>query len=97
MKISSEWFEQSECKRRGLNPDFFFPDMDTRDFPTYDAAKSVCNACPVKDRCLDNALNLYFAEDGMHGGLTRGQRRGLRKVFTKIPDEVFESLAESLL
>ena len=66
-----DWVNQAACA--GLDPDLFHP---TRGEPT-DAAKTICEACPVRAECLDYALrtNQQF---GIWGGLTEQARGRLR-------------------
>ena len=42
------------------------------------AAMRVCEGCPVKQACLDYALEVDAS--GVWGGTTRAQRRGMRRV-----------------
>jgi WhiB family redox-sensing transcriptional regulator len=64
------WRQRGAC--RGLEPDIFYPPDDE------DAgeAKAVCAQCPVKDRCLEFALETREAE-GIWGGTTGRERRRL--------------------
>ena len=69
------------CK--GMGFDNFFPDKGGN--VQFDAAQQVCNACPVRKRCLEYALNNEI-EHGVWGGtsptkrmrLLRERRTGLR-------------------
>jgi hypothetical protein len=53
---TEHWRQRAAC--RNEDPDLFFPVTD--DGPGYErqvaAAKAVCRGCPVRDRCLDEAL-----------------------------------------
>jgi WhiB family transcriptional regulator, redox-sensing transcriptional regulator len=41
------------CARPGTDPELFFPDPDTTDYPARVAAAGrVCAACPVRTACL---------------------------------------------
>lgn len=51
-------------------------------FPPGDYAKSpeavaICEECPAREACLDHAI--VHNEDGIRGGLTESQRRGIRR------------------
>ena len=66
------WQERSLCAQ--TDPEAFFPEKggSTRD------AKRVCEACTVKDACLEYAM----ANDerfGIWGGLSERERRRLRR------------------
>jgi len=60
-------------------PEIFYPEGPEH-VRRYDerTAKSICNACPVRELCLDYAL--VAKEDfGIFGGLTPQERRLLRR------------------
>lgn len=42
-------------------------------------AKAVCGLCSVRAECLHFALTTKGINDGIYGGLTPGQRDGLRR------------------
>lgn len=76
------WRDEAAC--RDHSTDLFFPpdphDDDDKDGPRrretrrmYRQAIRICNSCPVKQECLDYALD--FPEPfGIWGGLTRPER-----------------------
>ena len=71
------WMQQAAC--RGVDPDLFFPvgpggpgAESTR------RAKEVCGRCTVREACLAYAL-ASGCTDGIWGGLTERERRGLRR------------------
>lgn len=81
------WIEKAACRGIAHNPDFN-PDED----PFYDPperedggdkweyARALCDRCPVKQACLDDALRLEHkgqAREGFRGGHTPNQRRRL--------------------
>lgn len=77
--MSRAWMDGAACTE--VAPDLFFADatnlVDTK------LAKKVCVECPVKDQCLQYALENRM-EYGVWGGLTVLERRSLlRKV--KVP------------
>lgn len=66
------WQDRAAC--RGMNPDLFFPARgeETRQ------AKKVCARCPVREECLDFALE-NAEKFGIWGGLSERERRGERR------------------
>ena len=62
------WREQAACK--GLPVNMFYPERgeDSRD------AKTVCDACPVLDDCLADAMR-HHEHHGIWGGLSERERR----------------------
>jgi WhiB family redox-sensing transcriptional regulator len=72
--LPGDWIEQALCCEVGSET--FFPPDDkpvTRDF--YAKAKTVCNNCPVIDKCLDYGI---YDEYGVFGGTTPSERRIMR-------------------
>lgn len=65
------WLDQAAC--RGLDPALFHPQ---RGEPT-EPAKRVCASCPVRQECLDWALEAN-EKHGVWGGMSERQRRQLR-------------------
>jgi WhiB family redox-sensing transcriptional regulator len=66
------WSEDGRCAT--ADPELFFP----RRGADTSAARSLCRACPVRDECLDYALETR-QKFGIWGGMTEGQRRRLRR------------------
>lgn len=68
----AEWFERARCK--GMDPDRFF----VRGIAQARPVIRVCERCPVKDACLNYALenDINF---GVWGGLTERQRRAYQR------------------
>lgn len=71
---TESWSERANC--RGCDPDLFFPARG--DNHTLAAAKNVCASCEVRPECLDYAM-VNVERHGVWGGLSEGQRRGLRR------------------
>lgn len=74
---TDSWREESLCQ--SSNIDVFFPVGTTG--PAIDlieAAKTICDACPVARECLEFALETG-QEAGVWGGLTEDERRAIRK------------------
>lgn len=68
-----EWLEQAICKD---DPDLMFPDNNVYGIGQ---AKEICAACPVRDDCLEDALQTGDNDHGIRGGLTPRERRALAK------------------
>lgn len=68
------WRDFAECAADDVHPDLFFPssEADAR------LALNVCARCRVVDECLDWAMT-HNEDEGVWGGLTEGQRKGLRR------------------
>lgn len=66
--MNANWRNRAAC--RGIDPDIFFPVTDEEAEP----AKAVCNACPVREACLEFALAARERE-GVWGGATERERR----------------------
>ena len=78
LDTDARWQDLAVCK--GMDPTTFFgPEhaetvKEKRD--REDAAKEVCNTCPVKQECLEYALEAREAY-GIWGGLTELERKAL--------------------
>ncbi len=66
--MNATWRNRAAC--RGIDPDIFFPVTDEEAGP----AKAVCDACPVREACLEFALAAREKE-GVWGGATERERR----------------------
>lgn len=66
--MTTPWNSRAAC--RGLDPLIFFPATDEE----AGSAKSVCNACAVRESCLEHALGVRERE-GVWGGCTESERR----------------------
>jgi len=64
----TEWTSRARC--RGLDPEQFF----VRSLQQAKSAIQVCQRCPVRQECLDHAVDESI-EVGVWGGLTERQRR----------------------
>jgi WhiB family redox-sensing transcriptional regulator len=67
-----DWFNQGECL--GVDPELFFPERGA----SSREAKACCTACPVRQQCLDYALD-NSEKFGIWGGLSERQRRQIRR------------------
>jgi WhiB family redox-sensing transcriptional regulator len=63
---------------RDADPDLFFPPPGRGASRQIATAKGICRACPVRRACLNWALG-NNEDAGVWGGLTREERRGLRR------------------
>ncbi|HXY44652.1 MAG TPA: WhiB family transcriptional regulator [Acidimicrobiales bacterium] len=66
--MNATWRQRAAC--RGLDPDIFYPVSDEDAWE----AKAVCDACPVRQPCLEHAL-AGREREGVWGGLTERERR----------------------
>ena len=70
--VEQEWQEQALCAQ--TDPETFFPEKggSTRE------AKRICQACAVRDECLEYALE-HDERFGIWGGLSERERRRLKR------------------
>jgi WhiB family redox-sensing transcriptional regulator len=66
--MSNHWYENAACK--GMETNLFFSDGSV-------FAKMVCRTCPVKDACLQEALDT--GSRGIWGGTTEYERNGMKR------------------
>ena len=69
----SDWASLALCQ--GMTDLFYPPSGDNEGF---DAAKAVCDRCPVRRQCLDFAMRFEETE-GIWGGTSGRERRELRR------------------
>ena len=73
----TDWRDRAACS--GLDPDLFFPvSTSGASLTEIDAARRVCQRCPVTTPCLSWALGLGQVS-GIWGGTTEEERRALRR------------------
>lgn len=73
-----EWQERGRCKTdRSVDPRIFFPEGDEATAQSF-AAKRVCAKCPVRELCLQYALdeNIKY---GVWGGTSYNDRRKIKR------------------
>ena len=71
----TDWRDQAACS--GLDPDLFFPVSASGASRTdIEAARHICQRCPVMTPCLRWALDLGQVS-GIWGGTTEEERRAL--------------------
>jgi WhiB family redox-sensing transcriptional regulator len=73
VSVRTDWFDDAAC--RDTDTIVFFPTSDAQAAE----AKAICASCPVREECLEHALETRPA-DGVWGGLTAIERhRVLRR------------------
>ncbi len=70
-KTPGEWVHDALCAQ--TDPELFFPTKSDHGL----VAKEICVACPVRQPCLDYALD--YADFGIWGGMSVNERRRLRQ------------------
>ncbi len=71
------WSDAGACL--GEDPELFSPDGTLGKWVQVIAdAKAICGRCPVRDRCLEWALDNH-EDHGIYGGLTEDERGNLRR------------------
>ncbi|MEU1125867.1 WhiB family transcriptional regulator [Streptomyces sp. NPDC005899] len=71
------WRTHAAC--REVDPDLFFPIGSTGPaLVQAEEAKAVCRQCPVREQCLDWALE-NAQDSGVWGGLDENERRALKR------------------
>jgi WhiB family transcriptional regulator, redox-sensing transcriptional regulator len=74
---SVDWRHFAAC--RDIDPDLFFPvGTGGPALQQIARAKAVCWGCPVRERCLTDALE-SGQDAGVWGGLTEDERRVLKR------------------
>lgn len=73
------WMSEGEC--RGIDPNIFFAEPGNGHDPEQTSmladAKRICAGCPVREQCLEWALQRR--EAGIWGGTTENERRVIRR------------------
>ena len=70
--LREPWMSDALCAETA--PEMFFP--ETGQSPA--AARKLCAACDVRERCLEYALSNNL-QDGIYGGLSPKERARLRR------------------
>lgn len=70
------WWRYAAC--RDSDPDLFFPPRSTTAKRLEAQAKAICNACPVRNTCLEEALTNH-EKHGIFGGTTPRERTRIMK------------------
>jgi WhiB family redox-sensing transcriptional regulator len=77
MMHALDWMHFAACE--GMNTNQFFPEYN---FLIEDRVLAACDRCPVKQDCLDWALD--NDEKGVWGGLTEEQRTQISTVRSRV-------------
>jgi WhiB family transcriptional regulator, redox-sensing transcriptional regulator len=78
---SDTWRTSALC--RHADPDLFFPVGTTGTAIEHiEAAKAVCERCPVKEPCLQFAIETN-QENGVWGATSEEERRALRRAWVR--------------
>ncbi len=76
--FDDSWRTKASCRQ--TDPDLFFPIGTTGTAIEHiEAAKAVCNACPVQGPCLEFAM-VTNQDAGVWGGTSEDDRRALRRL-----------------
>lgn len=73
LTLDGDWWRDAACC--GEDPELFFPPEDADE--RIEAAKRVCDTCPIRQQCLDWAVS--NREHGIWGGLTDRERQTERR------------------
>lgn len=76
--LTADWREQAACRNPEVDKRLFFSDSNVEK----NQAIEVCDTCPVKQECLDYALERP-KEIGVWGGTTERQRMRLRRHYSR--------------
>ncbi len=77
----NSWRSQARCL--GTNPELFFPLGGTgRPLAQAEMAKAMCLGCPVRQLCLQYALETNQVT-GVWGGTTEDERRAIRRKWVR--------------
>lgn len=68
------WMADGACVNEGADPDLFFPGRGESN----EDAVSICKRCPVRDLCLEYALE-HGEHHGIWGGTSERERRRIRR------------------
>lgn len=75
--LTDRWRDRAAC--RSTDPELFFPVGSTGPvLEEIEAAKKVCASCPVREPCLQFALESN-QDTGIWGGTTEEERRRIRR------------------
>jgi WhiB family redox-sensing transcriptional regulator len=70
------WHKHAACI--GTDPNIFFPVRG--DTPTVKVAKAICKGCPVRIKCLTDAMQTG-EKYGIRGGFTAQERREMKRKY----------------
>ena len=76
MNVREPWRHQAACKDQ--DPEYWFPVDAPGRTPAHRRAISICQSCPVQEKCLTWALDNHEFY-GIWGGTTARQRADMRR------------------
>ena len=80
--MTNHWRQYARCL--GADPELFYPPSESDDGSV--EAKAICAICPVREECLEYALETRPG-DGVWGGLTAVERHRLLRRRQKVARE----------
>lgn len=86
------WQSYALCRHEGVPTDWFYADLDTKQYAHDEEVMEVCWRCPVRSECTDYALreNEQF---GIWGGMYEDERLKLRKRRAAAWDKLFADIS----
>ena len=72
----ANWMEHGHCRNEAYDPEWWWPERGDADHGDTPIALRICLTCPVKDLCLDYALQ-HKEREGVWGGLMPAARQAL--------------------
>ncbi len=79
--VNLTWQQAGSCRAPGAAADFYPPmhvERRHERLAREHRAKQICEACPVRQRCLEHAVDTD-ERYGIWGGLDQDERRSLRR------------------
>lgn len=73
-----DWMNRGLCTIAGIHPETFFPPKTDGRNAGRDARK-ICADCPVRQTCLEYAIEFPTHLDGIWGGTSEIERRAMRR------------------
>lgn len=80
-----------------MDPQCFYTDLDTGEWPDEAYVKPLCKGCPVRAQCVDRAVTYRWVEEGYWGSTLAQRTRIKTLVDTAIPEDAVRVLAEQLV
>ncbi len=78
---STDWLDDAACFKSGIDTEVFFPPSSGSGRPrlgAWDAPRAICNVCPVRNPCLEDALRWESSRGvqrvGFVGGMSPEER-----------------------
>lgn len=80
--LTSAWYLHGACRNSDLDTEHWFHHNPAS--PTSRKAKAICKACPVREKCLQDALSVPDTH-GIWGGLDQYERSRLSTSARSLP------------